>query len=122
MIFKRVEADEKKNKKNIQWVDYLPGVLLTYKNKSIHSATGLTPNDARKKDNEFKARLNVSIQAKKKRTYPELDVGNKVRIMRKKGISEKERTSHWLKGEYAVEKVSKRLGQTYYKLKNIQEN
>ena len=83
MIFKRVENDEKKSKKHKQWVDYLPAVLLTYNN--IHSATGLTPNDARKKDNEFKAKLNVSIRVKKKRKYPELDVGDKVRIMRKKG-------------------------------------
>lgn len=54
----------------------------------------------------------------KERKYPELDVDDKVRIMRKKGISEKERTSHWLKGEYAVEKISKKLGQTYYESKN----
>lgn len=46
--------------------------------------------------------------SKKKRKYPELDVGDKVRIMRKKGVSEKERASHWLKGKYAVEKVSRK--------------
>ena len=45
-IFKRVEADEKKNKKNIQWVDYLPEVLLIYNNKMVHSATKQTPNEA----------------------------------------------------------------------------
>ena len=31
-------------------------------------------------------------------------------------MTEKERTSHWLKGEYTVESISEKLGQKYYKL------
>ena len=38
--------------------------MLTY-NKDVHSATGLTPNEARKEKNEFKAKLNVSVKASK---------------------------------------------------------
>ena len=116
MLFKRIEADEKKGKENIQWVDYLPQVLLTYNNKNIHSATGLIPNEARKKDNEFKAKVHVAIKAKKNRIYPELDVGNRVKIMRKKRTGEKEKSSHWLKNEYTVEAIAEKLGQQYYKL------
>ena len=33
MLFKRVEADEKKGKANIQWTDYIFEILLTYNNK-----------------------------------------------------------------------------------------
>ena len=66
MIFKRLEADEKKGKENIDWSDYLPEVLLTYNNKMKHSATGLTPNEAKKEKNEFRAKLNVANQSKKK--------------------------------------------------------
>ena len=116
MLFKRIEADEKKGKENIQWVDYLPAVILTYNNKNIHSATGLTPNDARKKDNEFKAKVSVAIKAKKNRLYPELEVGDRVKILRKKRTGEKEKSSHWLKGEYTVEAIAEKLGQQYYKL------
>ena len=50
-LFKRVEADEKRNKQNIQWTDYLTEIMLTYNNKDIHSATGLTPYKARNKEN-----------------------------------------------------------------------
>ena len=39
-FFKRVEADEKKGKSNIQWTDYIFEIMLTYKNKDVHSATG----------------------------------------------------------------------------------
>ena len=36
--------------------------------------------------------------------------------MRKKAITEKERTSHYLKEIFKVEKIEKRLGQNYYYL------
>jgi predicted methyltransferase len=90
--------------------------MLTYNNKDVHSATNQTPNEARKKDNEFKSKVNVSIKAKKDKLYPELKVGDKVKIKRKKLITEKEGTSHFLKGEYIVEEIFKKLNQTYYKL------
>ena len=115
-LFKRVEADEKKGKENIDWTSYLLEIMLTYNNKDIHSSIGQTPNEARKKKNEYKSVLNVSMRAKKERTYPELKVGDKVRILRKKAITEKERTSHFLKGEYTVEEITRKLGQPYFKL------
>ena len=36
--------------------------------------------------------------------------------MRKKGISEKERSSHWLKTKQTITKIEKKLGQDYYYL------
>ena len=51
--------------------------MLTYHNKDVHSATGQTPYKARDTDNEFKSRLNIAMQAKKRRLYPELPVGDK---------------------------------------------
>ena len=101
MLFKRVEAGEKKGKENIQWIDYIFEIMLTYNDKMVHSATNMTPSKARKNENEFRARLNVSMKARKDRIYPELKVGDKVKIMRKKAITEKERTSNFLKGEYS---------------------
>lgn len=90
--------------------------MLTYNDKDKHSATGMTPKEARNNGNEFKAMLTVASKARKERIYPELNVGDKVKIVRKKAITEKERTSHFLKGEYVVEDISEKIGQTYYKL------
>ena len=45
-----------------------------------------------------------------------LFVGDKVNIVRKKAITEKETTRNFLQGEYVVEEISEKLGQTYYKL------
>ena len=64
-LFKRIEHDEKQRKPNIQWIDYIPEVLLTYNNKDIHSSTGQKPYEARKKENELKSKINVSAKAKK---------------------------------------------------------
>ena len=55
----------------------------------VSSTTKMTPLEARKKKNEFEVKLNISLQAKRNRTYPEIEVGDSVKIMRKKGISEK---------------------------------
>ena len=115
-LFKRIEADENKGKENIQWIDYILEIMLTYNNKDIHSSTGQTPNEARKKKNEYKSVVNISMKAKKEKIYPELRVGDKVKILRKKAKTEKERTSHFLQGEYTVEEITQKLGQNYYKL------
>ena len=56
------------------------------------------------------------MKAKKSRLYPELEVGDKVKIMKKKRTGEKERTSHFLQGEYTVEGIAEKLGQEYYNL------
>ena len=48
MLYRRVEADEKKGKQSIQWTDYILEILLTYNNQMKHSATGFTPKEARK--------------------------------------------------------------------------
>lgn len=115
MLFKRVENDEKKGK-NVQWTDYIFEMLLTYNNKMVSSATKMTPKDARMKKNEFDVKMNISLQAKSNRKYPVVEVSDKVKLMRKKAVTEKERTSHYLKDIFEVEKIEKRLGQNYYYL------
>jgi len=57
------------------------------------------------------------MKTKKQRFYPELSVGNKIKIKRKKATTEKERTSDYLKGEYTVEFINEKLNQIYYILK-----
>ena len=113
-LFKRVENDKKKGKENIQWIDYIFEILLTYNTKNKHSATQMTPQQAKLPKNEVEVKMNIAIQARKSRTYPELEVGSEVKIMRKKSISEKAHTSHWLKEKYKVKKIEKKLGQTYF--------
>ena len=81
-FYKRVEADEKKGKTNIQWTDYIFEIVLTYNNKNIHSTTKFTPSQAKLPKHKFEVKLNISLQAKRNRTYPKVEVGDSGKIMR----------------------------------------
>ena len=113
MLFKRVEADIKKGKQNIQWVDYIFQIMVTYNDKMKHSSTQFTPKEARNKRNEYAVKLNLELRALKNRKYPELNVGDEVKVMRKKAITEKERSSRYLKETFKVKRIEEKLGQTY---------
>ena len=114
MLFKRVEADEKKGKENIQWIDYIFEIMITYNNKMVHSATDLTPKEAKKPENELKVKANIAMNATKTRKYPELEKGDKVKIFKKKDKLDKERVSNWLKEIQTIDDIKTVLGQKYY--------
>ena len=114
MLFKRVEADEKKGKANIQWTDYIFEIMITYNNKMVHSATDLTPQQAKKPENELKVKANIAMNATTTRKYPELEKGDKVKIFRKKDKLDKERVSNWLKEIQTIDAIKTVLGQKYY--------
>ena len=107
LLYRRVEADEKKGKQNIQWPDYILEILLTYNNQMKHSATGFTPKDARKPQ---------TMKGKKNRVYPDLDVGDEVKIFRKRKPNEKERVSNWSQNIYTIKNIENKLGQNYYRV------
>ena len=114
LLYRRVEADEKKGKSNIQWTDYIFEVLLTYNNKMKHSATGFTPKDARKPSNELKVKLHLNMNAKRNRVYPGLGVGDEVKIFRKRKPNEKERVGNFSQNVYTIERIDEKLGQKCY--------
>ena len=84
MLYKRVESDEKNGKENIQWTDYNFEILLTYNEKMVHASIGMTPKEAVKGERNLQAKVNMSANAIRTRKYPELSVGDKVKIYRKK--------------------------------------
>ena len=110
MLYKRVENDENKGKGNIQWGDYLHEILLTYNNAMKHSSHGLEPIEARKKKNELNVKLKLSMNAKKNRVYPDLDVGDTVKILRKRKPNEKERIGNFTQNRFTMERIDKKLG------------
>ena len=84
-----------------------------------HSATGFTPKDARKPSNELKVKLHINMNAKRNRVYPDLGVGDEVKIFRKRKPHEKERVSNWSQNVYAIERIDKKLGQSYYFVEGV---
>ena len=115
-LYKRIDNSENENP---QWNDYIFEILLTYNNKLKHSSTKFTPNEARQEKNELTIKLNMELHKKHNRKYPVIQLGDKVKIYRKKKTGEKERTSHFNDEVYEVEKISESLGQTFFKLKGM---
>ena len=110
MIYKRVEASGER------WHEVLCAVLLTYNQKMIHSTTKMTPNDARKEHNHFHVKLNLELKAKHTRKYPTINVGDNVKVYKKKDKLDKERVSNWSKDTYKIEDITESIGQPFYKL------
>ena len=117
MLYKRVEADEKKGKTNIQWTDYIFEILLTYNNKMEHSTIKMTPKEAMKEKNELKARQNMTNQATRTRKYPNISTGDKVKIYRKRKPGEKERVGVWGKETHEIEKIEEKNNQSNFYVK-----
>ncbi len=69
---------------NTQWHTLIPLVLAVYNNKNIHSATGKTPREASNNSNDIDVKASMELKAKQGRRFPELNVGDHVRILRKK--------------------------------------
>jgi len=101
------------------WTKVLPDVLKKYNNKMEHSGTGMTPNEARKEENDFEARTNMEIKRISTRKYPELNVGDKVRIYKKRKAFDKERVGVWEDGYRTIKEVIESHGQKLYKVDNV---
>ena len=111
MINLRLENSKDKTK---TWKDYLFEVLLIYNNKDVHSATKMTPKDAKKDVNQLLVKTNLELNRVSNRKYPELNVNDNVKLYKKKALFDKEDKSVWLKTVHKVEKIEEIMGQTYY--------
>ena len=49
MLRKRIDTDMRQGK-DIQWIDYIFQIMLTYNNNNEHNAINMTPNEATKED------------------------------------------------------------------------
>ena len=93
-------------------------MLVTYNYEDVLRSIGATPQEATKPHNRIDAKINMELKAKHDRKYPELSVGDSVRIFekRKPGF-ERERKPLWSSEIFAVVSTEAFLGQTFYKLK-----
>ncbi len=121
-LYKRIDNKGNPKKKNPpegggadpQWHELIYQIMLTYNNKLVHSSTKKTPEQARQGNHQMDVKANLEIRAMKNRKYPALAIGDSVKIMRKKKVGEKERTSIWSIEVFKVTAISEEHGQDYY--------
>jgi len=77
MIFKRLDHEHDKT-----WHEVVHEclVVLNYMRKS--SSTGFIPNEARKKENWWHVKVNLEKNKLKSRKYPDVNVGDMVRLLK----------------------------------------
>jgi hypothetical protein len=85
MVYKRVEG-----LKNPNCTEHINNVLNLYNKKMISSVTGLTPDHARLSRYRTLVKRRLEMKRKSNRKYPQLFVGSKVRIYKKKDKLDKE--------------------------------
>ena len=106
---------------NLQWHTLIPEILKVYNNKNIHTATGKTPAEATKPSHEADVKTSMELRAKRGRKYPDIEVGDRVRVIRKKILGDKEYTGNFRQGINTVESISENFGHKFYKLDDRRE-
>ena len=66
------------------WAELIHPILLTYKNKLVPAATGLTTKEAIKQEHALNAYANLKLKAKQSRKYPAISGGGIVHLYTKK--------------------------------------
>ena len=111
MLYKRLEHDSSR-----PWYgDLLQQVVFVYNFMRQHTTLGMSPNDARKAKNEAEVRDNLYKKAKHNRIYPNIEIGDMVRIYKKKDKLSKQQVSVWSKQRYTVEEITIINNQKFYK-------
>ena len=100
-------------------MDVIFEVLQTYNHKMVHTVTKFTPVEAMKPGNLAQVKFNLELRAKKQRTYPDLKVGDYVKIFHKKDKLDKERHSNWMPNKENIKELKESMGQTFYVIDNI---
>ena len=109
LIYRQID-----NSQETQWVKVLPKALTIYNYKMKHRITNHTPNEARYDKNKLDVKLNLEMHAVKKRIYPDINIGDNVRIFRKKDKFDKERKPVWSQTTHKVNRIENNHNQTFY--------
>ena len=111
MLYKRIDHGKVVNP---QWVDFVYPIMLTYNNKMVHNSIKMTPSEATKPSNAIDVKNNIELQASFTRKYPELEIGSKVKIFKKKTLGQKERVSRFIPTIFTINNITTQHGQKYY--------
>ena len=119
LMTRRLEAPKNEN---VPWHGNVRlAVLFQYNQKTEQRTIGMTPYDATEKKNEETVRAMLELNAVQKRKYPDVKVGDYVKVYKKKDKLDKERISVWSKSKYEVEEIKEEKDQTFYYLSGHEE-
>ena len=111
MIFKRLTDEPEKT-----WYEIIHTCLVVLNYIRKNSSTGLTPHEARKKENWWKVKSNLEKHRQSSRKYPPVNIGDMVRLYRRRRNFEKENVSLWTDRKYEVKRIEDvpQVGKLYH--------
>jgi transposase InsO family protein len=100
MLYKRM-----KHETTTPWYELVHEILFVLNYMRKHRSHGMTPKEARDPKNLTKVKNNLENNRIKNRKYPEVKVGDKVRIYKKRKNFQKSNVSIWSENRYEVKKI-----------------
>ena len=114
MIYSRIQSAKARDNEDKRWVDVLFQALTTYNRIDKHSTIKMTPDEATKPKNHLQVKINLELKRVHSRLYPDIHVGDYVRIRQKKDKLDKERKPLWTADKFRVVRTYESMGQTFY--------
>ena len=127
--FFKKKMNQKVSKEVKPWTEYLTNVLQRINTGKETVAAGkreakerpnrtteFTPEEAAKPENWFEVHNNMEIKARHNRKYPEINIGDTVKVYKQRGALEKEWIGDYKPDTTTVTEITKSLGQTFYKV------
>jgi len=106
-IFKYFAANNNK-----KYIDVLDDFFERY-NNTRHSSIKMTPVEASKKENEVRVYINLYQEFERRPIHAKFKTGDKVRILKKIGLFEKEFTPNWTEEVFTISKIQRTNPVTY---------
>ena len=95
-----------------KYIDVLDDFVERYKN-TRHSSIKMSPVEASKKENEVRVYRNLYQEFERRSIHAKFKTGDKVRILKKKGLFEKGFTPNWTEEVFTVSKIQRTNPVTY---------
>ena len=80
----------------------------------------MSPVEARNKTNQLTVKINLEMKARRGVKYPELSVGDSVRILKTKKSFEKENVLPFRKNIFTIDSISENFDTKLYKINGIE--
>ena len=110
MLYKRLDHDPTQ----LWHKEVLQQVVFVYNHMRTQSTVQMTPKEATKPENETEVKANIIRHANFTRDYPKVEVGDHVKIFRKKDKLDKQQKSLWPQQRYRVEEIRVVNEQNFY--------
>ncbi len=76
----------------------------------------MTPKDATKTTNHFQGKANLELRRKRTRIYPDVNVGDYVKIYNKNNKMDKERVPVWSRDKFKIASINDSMSKDFEKL------